>query len=64
MPRILALYLGHEVTTLNIPIMAWPFIAAFWIFALWIFWLVAKSLKNVDSSLKEISRNLQSQSKS
>ncbi len=57
--QTLCLY-GHvEVTTLNIPILAWPFIAAFWIFSLWIFWIVSKSLKNLDTSLKEISRNLQ-----
>ena len=36
--------------------MVWPFVAAFWIFVLWIFWMVAKALKGVDASLKEIAR--------
>jgi Na+/proline symporter len=37
----------------------WPFIAAFWLFVLWVLWLIAKSLKSSDLSLKEIARNLQ-----
>ena len=35
------------------------FIAAFWIFTLWMLWIVAKSLKGTHESLKEIARNLQ-----
>jgi hypothetical protein len=41
--------------------MAWPFIACFWIFVLWMLWIIAKSLESVCKSLKEIA---QAQSKS
>ncbi len=42
-----------------IPIFAWPFIVAFWIFTLWMLWIVAKSLKGTNQSLKEIAHSLQ-----
>jgi len=36
----------------------WPFVAAFWIFVFWVLWIIAKSLKSVDESLKEIARKM------
>jgi len=47
---------------LIVPIFAWPFIAAFWIFALWMLWIIARSLQGVSESLKEIARNSQNKS--
>jgi fructose-specific phosphotransferase system IIC component len=46
-----------------IPTIIWPFVAAFWIFVLWILWIVSKTVKSIDASLKDIARSLQSQSK-
>jgi hypothetical protein len=43
--------------------LVWPFIAAYWIFVIWILWIVTKSIKGIDESLKDIARSLQSQSK-
>jgi hypothetical protein len=42
----------------------WPFIAAYWIFVIWILWIGIKTIKSIDESLKDIARSLQSQSKS
>jgi hypothetical protein len=39
--------------------MVWPFVAAFYIFFFWVLWIIAKSIKSVDESLKEISRKIQ-----
>ena len=47
---------------MNIPVLAWPFIAAFWIFVLWMLWLVAKSVKGLDKSVKEMTHALESKS--
>jgi hypothetical protein len=47
---------------MSIPAFAWPFIAAFWIFALWMLWIVAKSLESVVKSLKEIALSFHSKS--
>jgi hypothetical protein len=47
---------------LIIPILAWPFIVAFWIFTLWMLWIIAKAFKGTDQSLKEIARSLQNKS--
>jgi hypothetical protein len=58
-PQNMPTYAHAEVTTLIIPVFAWPFIVAFWIFTLWMLWIVAKSLKGTDQSLKEIARKLQ-----
>jgi len=44
---------------INTPLV-WPFIAAFWVFFLWVLWIIAKSLKGSDASLREIARNLES----
>jgi len=38
--------------------MVLPFIAAYWIFIFWVLWIIAKSLKSVDESLKEIARKM------
>ena len=35
------------------------FAAAFWIFVLWMLWIIAKSLKSIGESLKEIARESQ-----
>jgi hypothetical protein len=40
----------------------WPFCAAFCIFALWMLWIIAKSVKGVEQSLKQIASEPQSQS--
>lgn len=40
----------------------WPFIAAFGIFILWMLWIIAKSIKGVEQSLKQIAQTPQSQS--
>jgi len=53
-------YLGCEVNILMIPTIVWPFVAAFWIFVLWILWIATKSIKSIDESLKDIARSLQS----
>jgi hypothetical protein len=37
----------------------WPVIASFWVFVLWMLWIIAKSLKGLDESLKEIAHILQ-----
>jgi len=37
--------------------LAWPFIACFWIFVLWMLWIVSKCLKSIDASLKEIAHS-------
>jgi hypothetical protein len=31
-------------------------VGCFWIFVLWMLWLICKSLKGIDQSLKEIAR--------
>ena len=46
----------------NIPILLWPFIATFWIFALWMLWIISRSLQGINQSLKETAHNLQSKS--
>jgi hypothetical protein len=45
------------------PALILPFVAAFWIFVLWILWIAAKAIKSIDESLKDIARSLQSQTK-
>lgn len=42
---------------MQIPMLAWPFIAAFWIFVLWLLWFIAKYLKGIDASLREIAHS-------
>jgi len=37
----------------------WSVIAAFALFIFWALWIIAKSLKGVDESLKEIARKTQ-----
>ncbi len=37
----------------------WPLIVAFAIFVFWALWIIAKSLKGVDESLKEIAHKKQ-----
>jgi len=34
--------------------MVWPLMAFFLVFVLWLLWIIAKSLKGVNQSLKEI----------
>jgi hypothetical protein len=53
-------YLHFEVNTLQIPMLAWPFIAAFWIFMFWVLWLVAKSLRSLNQGIKQIADALHS----
>jgi len=48
-----------EVITLILRAILLPFVAAYWIFIFWVLWIIAKSLKSVDESLKEISRKMQ-----
>jgi hypothetical protein len=44
------------------PSIALPIVGIFWIFVLWMLWTIAKSLKGLDQTLKEIARNLQNRS--
>jgi hypothetical protein len=55
-------YLHCEVTTVQIPMLAWPFIAAFWIFMFWVLWIVAKSLRSLNEGIEKIANSLQSKS--
>jgi hypothetical protein len=34
-----------------------PVVGAFWVFVLWMLWIISKSLRGIDQSLKEIARN-------
>jgi ABC-type sulfate transport system permease component len=52
--------LGVEVMPMNAVFVAPWFpivVAVFYIFLIWVLWMVVKSLKGVDASLKEIARN-------
>jgi len=40
----------------------WPIVGFFWIFVLWMLWLITKSLRGLDESVKEIARSLQNRS--
>jgi hypothetical protein len=45
--------------------LAMPFFAVsgiLYIFVLWVMWMIVKSLKSMDESLKEIARNAQAKS--
>jgi ABC-type spermidine/putrescine transport system permease subunit I len=37
-------------------------VGVFWIFVLWMLWIICKSLKGIDQSLKEIARGQQNKS--
>ncbi len=47
---------------MTISTLIWPFCAAFGIFVLWMLWIIAKSIKGVEQSLKQIANTPQSQS--
>jgi hypothetical protein len=36
-----------------------PIVGTFWIFVLWMLWIISKSLKGIDQSLREIARSQQ-----
>jgi len=40
----------------------WPIVGFFWIIVLWMLWLITKSLRGLDESVKEIARSLQNRS--
>jgi len=61
----LCLYAGCEDKTLIPKILTaflLPIVGLFWALVLWMFWTIAKSLKGIDETLKEIARGLQNKS--
>jgi hypothetical protein len=34
-----------------------PIVGIFWVFVLWMLWIISKSLKGIDETLKEIARS-------
>jgi hypothetical protein len=39
-----------------------PIVGIFWVFVLWMLWIISKSLKGIDETLKELARSQQSKS--
>jgi hypothetical protein len=52
--------LSFEVTPMNVAVISplYMIVVTVWfIFLIWVLWMVVKSLKGIDASLKEIARN-------